>query len=226
MVFSGSGIARAKRFCAVGRASGSSTPRAESRCEAASNPFAHVAVPSGGTCTSGAINTASSGTISPGTYCGNITVTGGITTMQPGTYFIRNGVLDIKSNSELRGSGVTIVLEGTSTLNWSGSSIISLSAQTTGPLAGLTIVSHPTGPKLESTLSGNSTSGPDVKFFGSIYLPNHKLTLTGSAALIMNGDRSKVVSRSVSLGGSSTLVMRADDMADVLDALRELRLLR
>lgn len=145
--------------------------------------------------------------------------------MEPGTYFIRNGVLDIKSNSELRGTGVTIVLEGTSTLNWSGNTRIHLSPQTTGPLAGLTIVSDPNGPKLGSTLSGNNTSGPDAEFFGSIYLPNHQLTLTGSASLIMNGDRSKVVSRAVSLGGSSRLVMRADDMADVLDALRKLRLL-
>lgn len=82
-----------------------------------SDPFADLAEPSPGGCTAHNVDT--SGTISPGVYCGGLKM-GGSATLNPGTYYIVNGDLEfdsigtLKCNCSSTGSGVTFVITGSS----------------------------------------------------------------------------------------------------------------
>ncbi len=81
------------------------------------DPFASLADPAPGGCDWN--DRVTSGTISPGVYCGGLRMSGS-GTLNPGTYYIVNGDLEFSSMGSLRcncsgtGSGVSLVLTGSS----------------------------------------------------------------------------------------------------------------
>jgi hypothetical protein len=163
----------------------------------------------------------------PGVYCNGLTIQGNVT-LTPGTYYINNGVFSVRGSPTITATGVTIVLLGNAYLDWSGSATISLSAPLSGAYAGLIIVSDPNGTPQTSRILGNvSTSVTlDGNFNGSIYLPNQQLVLSGHSKIWLANTGTKVVAKSLAIGGSATVTMGSDDDAETVYITKNLRLIR
>ena len=151
---------------------------------ALADPLAAVQAPTVGACTYTNWHNAST-TLSPGTYCGGITVSGKTTVnFNPGTYVLLGGGLNISGGAEASGSGVTFYNTGNSTYAYkpvsiTGGSITSLAAPRSGPMAGVlffqdrAIVSN-----AQNTVSG----GSGTVFEGALYFPTTPLAYSGSSS--------------------------------------------
>ena len=147
-------------------------------------------------------------TLSPGSYCGGISITGNANiTFSPGTYVLVGGGLNATGNVTLTGSGVTFyntfnTASGYpySPINLTGNLPMTLSAPTSGPLQGMLFFQDrnaPTG-KTES-ITGNSTSN----FTGAVYFPNSTVTYTGNSGA--STQDIAIVADKVNLVGNASL---------------------
>ena len=147
-------------------------------------------VPAGMACGSMASNTVSTSgsitTLRPGCYSGNNQFRfngSGTTVLQPGTYYLNNTDF-IATGGTITGTGVTIILTGTSPgqMNMNGGATLQLSAPTAvgHPYRNLLIMQSPTASNINNSniINGSSTSS----FDGTVYFPNQELTFSGSSA--------------------------------------------
>lgn len=116
-------------------------------------------------------------TLQPGVYCGGIALSGGPTvTLAPGKYIIKNGTFTMSGGGSMTGNGVTIVLVGTSLVNWSGSGTYNLKAPSAGDTAGFVVFQEPTAyPGGKTHISGGGSS----YYEGVIYFPTQQLLVSG-----------------------------------------------
>ncbi len=119
-------------------------------------------------------------TLWPGVYCGGISLTGnGTATLQPGTYYIKNGPFKVTGNRTLNGNGVAFVLTGSAaSLDLGGVSSMSLSAPTTGDYAGFVFFGDRENP---ATGTHKIHGTPLGAFHGIAYFPNATVELKGTA---------------------------------------------
>lgn len=140
------------------------------------NPFAAVTVDYAGLVVDDSnVNLPGSTPLLPGRiYRQSVTINSGTVNLAPGTYYFRNG-FNVNGGT-LTGTGVTLVLaceakcNGSSAIgnfNFNGGTV-NLSAPTTGPYAGLSIVADPTSgdPGVPSRFNANVTLN------GGVYLKN------------------------------------------------------
>ena len=189
------------------------------------DPLASLVAPSVGsipsTCTTTPDTTSEHGytavngaTISPGTYCGGITVSGGKTlNLNPGTYILYGGGLTV-SSSNLVGDGVTFYNTGTASGNtaykpivFSGGSSTSLKAPTTGSLTGILFFqdrSLTANLNQQNTISG--TSGAVIQ--GAMYFPTTPLVYSGGSAV--NTAYSLMVADTLTVSGNSPTTVNAN----------------
>jgi hypothetical protein len=162
--------------------------------------------------------------LSPGVYCGGLSVQSADVVLLPGFYQIQDGPLSLQGNASLTGDGVSILLSGNNAvLDLQGSPKLKLSAMLTGSLAGIAISSNtPASPRLTSTLQGS----PDVSLTGSLWLPGQTLKMQGSPTLTLNGATDKAVAYAFDLHGSPDLIVKADENADRKGGFADLRLVR
>ena len=144
-------------------------------CPAVADPLAARHAPPVGACMY--IDHVISGgtvTLMPGNYCGGLQVTAGASvTLSPGVYVMSNGPLKVDGGSSFTADSAGIYLTGSgATLSFGEDTTISLSAPTTGPMAGLLVYEDrnaPTGQK------HNIYSDNAPKMLGTIYLPRNRL---------------------------------------------------
>jgi hypothetical protein len=86
---------------------------------------------------------------------------------------------------------------------------VTLTAMTTGPLAGIAIAAVPSTPILTSTLQGS----PDLSLTGSLYLPNQRLRMQGSPTVNMLGAKDRLAALSFDLQGSPDITLASSDTA-------------
>ncbi len=171
---------------------GGSTPPT-SGIAAFGDPLAWVPEPTGYSCSSfPGDNINSSVTLSPGTYCGGIKISGSNTnvTFDPGTYVIDGGGLTISSGGTVSGSGVTFYLTGVNKAasnpqDYGGVNInggtVNLSApcnSSGGGIEGMLFFqdrSITSG--VGSVINGNTAS----TFTGAIYFPTTSLQYAGTS---------------------------------------------
>jgi Flp pilus assembly protein TadG len=187
-----------------------------SNCNALQDPLANLTPPSNvnDPCQYNNASYSGDSTLSPGVYCGGITVSGHPTiSFQPGVYILRNGPLKAAGTATLNGTGVGFYLTGTGTvvqlakddLTLSGNVTVNLSAPTSGPLAGIAFYedhSAPTG-DVNSTINGNTS----VNIDGVLYFGNQDLTINGTNN---GGDIvqfSAIVGNTVTMNGSNVFKM-------------------
>jgi hypothetical protein len=156
------------------------------------DPYANVAAPDPGPCT-----TPSGSTLSPATFCGGLSLSGTVT-VNPGVYVIDGGTLKINANAIVTGSGVTFFLTDGATLQINGNSELHLSAPTTGPFAGILFYGDRTQPTAKNTINGNASSA----LTGTIYFPSQEVDFLGNFSG-MNGCM-QVVSDTIYYTGSAT----------------------
>jgi hypothetical protein len=172
------------------------------------DPLAGVPEPTVGTCTpstaSGHGYTSTGGdTISAGTYCGGIIVSGGKTlNLNPGTYVLLGGGLQVSGTSNLIGSGVTFFntvwnesdpladkvgnSQQYKPVVFSGGSATALTAPSSGSLQGIlffqdrNLPSGDTGPSgPQNTISG----GSGATITGAMYFPGTPLYFSGGSSV-------------------------------------------
>jgi hypothetical protein len=156
------------------------------------DPLAHLQAPSIGTCdhTNYSLGGIGIGTLFPGVYCGGITITGlAILHLQPGTYVIRGGGLNVLGASVMTGTGVTFYLTGDSTYPYGGVNILgatvnSLTAPTSGTMEGILFfqdrnISAATAAANPNTIVGASLA----RYEGTFYFPTTKLNYTINASV-------------------------------------------
>jgi hypothetical protein len=168
------------------------------------DPYANVSAPSPGSCAS-TNSWNGTATISPGTYCGGFTLTAGAAvTMQPGTYIIDGGSFSVAGHASLSGTGVTIVLTGTSgnyaTATINGNSTVNLSAPTSGDMSGLVFLQDRND---TSGATSKLVGGTSMSLTGAAYFPTQTLQFAGGSS---NASQcTEVVAQQISFAGSSYL---------------------
>jgi Flp pilus assembly protein TadG len=144
---------------------------------AATDPLAGLPMPAVGSCSYNSFK-ASGGAPSllPGVYCGGLHITGGANaTLMSGVYVIKDGSLTIDSGSTISGNGVGFFLTATApvsnanrpTVYFGTDTHISVSAPTTGPMAGMLLFEDRAMPlgALHAILSNDARN-----LLGTIYL--------------------------------------------------------
>jgi len=94
-------------------------------------------------------------TISPGVYCGSISVTGQASlTLNPGTYVLKNG-LSVGGGTTLTGTGVTLFNQSGS-ISVSGGGVVQLTAPISGTYQGIAIFQDRANTNKLSLVGGGS----------------------------------------------------------------------
>lgn len=128
-------------------------------------------------------------TVSPGSYCGGITVnTNGNVTFSPGTYYLVGGGLNIPAgvSPNLSGDGVTFYNTGNATnqyqpISIQGTPTGSLTAPTTGDMAGILFYQNRNiGVNNQMNyVNGQGRGSNGMIYTGALYFPTTPLTYTG-----------------------------------------------
>jgi Flp pilus assembly protein TadG len=156
------------------------------------DPLARLQPPPVGGCdhTNYSLGLLSIATMNPGTYCGGITLTGAaILNLNPGTYIIRGGGLNILGASLIQGTGVTFYITGDSTYPYKGvniaaASVHSLVAPTSGPLEGILFFQDRTISAATASANPNTIVGAALaRYEGTFYFPTTTLNYTINASV-------------------------------------------
>lgn len=175
---------------------------------AVADPFASLVMPTPSSCTytGFTITGSKSSTISPGTYCGGISISSSPTVkFNPGIYILNGGGLNISGSPKITGDGVVFYNTGTSSgstsygsINITGSPEIKFTAPTSGTYSGMLFMQNPL-----NTRSASIAMSSNSYYAGNIYLPTSALTISGS------GTASKplgiTVAKTLSISGSNRL---------------------
>lgn len=172
------------------------------RSTAIADPFAHFAPvqnafarlsPGAGS----AVNNGSNTTLvlSPGTYS-SWSISGTVT-LTPGIYYV-NGTINVGSQAQISGTGVTIIASGPLSVTGQGQITLSAAAfdATSGAIPGVAFADNSTSP---SSMAGGSAA----TVTGAVYYPNGDLSFAGGSSLGKNC--LEVVAKSISLTGNSSM---------------------
>ncbi len=112
----------------------------------------------------------------PGMYCGDITLTAGAQVhFEPGTYIIRKR-LEVEKGAVMYGNGVGLIFVGKhASLALANDSTVSLSAPSSGVMAGILIYGQPAGAARKFSIISKNAQ----KLTGTVYLPDDVLTVGG-----------------------------------------------
>lgn len=150
-------------------------------------------------------------TLSPGTYCGGMSLKGTVD-LAPGTYYIKGGDLQINASATVTGDDVTLVLtnDGSdfATINKiNGGANVELEAPTTGDFAGLAIIQDRDAPSCTGGGCNRVNGGSDLNIKGAIYIPNQSIDFTGNSDVTNNPNDGclQIVARQVLFSGNSAL---------------------
>ena len=185
------------------------SPGVEDDCKALEDPLAHMAMPTPGACQYNNEVYSNTTTISPGVYCGGITVNGGgDVTMLPGLYTIRDGGFRVSGNASISGNGVSIYLEGaTSFVDISGGGTVDLVASANDPLAGILFArdrSDPPGTVHKFAGGGN------MNYAGVIYFPNDDVKFNGNGSGTTLLPATYFIANTFEFDGNGSLTMGND----------------
>jgi Flp pilus assembly protein TadG len=136
--------------------------------------------------------------LTPGCYK-NFKFTGNSTyNLAAGVYYLDSTNFDVQGGVTVKGTGVTIVLTGTTpgTVSTNGNSIIQLSAPTSGTYANMLFIGMGTS---DNTINGNNTSFYD----GAMYFPNSTVNFSGSSGAMTQC--AMVVANYVNFSGNANL---------------------
>jgi len=147
----------------------------------------------------------------PGVYCGgiNLAQSGGQANavFQPGVYILRNGGLVTGGSTTATGTGVSLYLSGTGDISLNNSTNLTITAPTSGEMAGIAIYqdhSQPTG-TVTNYFQGNSA----LNFTGVLYFGTQNVYVNGSSSNNSAGYTSMIVN-ALEYEGYSTLYLNSN----------------
>ena len=176
------------------------------------DPLAYLEAPRVGNCDhSGWTRAAGAHTISPGVYCGGITLHGRArVNMTPGLYVIRGGGVKARSRAQLSGRGVTFYLTGDgqhrfAPIHFERGTQSRLSAPTSGAYAGILFFQDRSmNPEQTHRFASRGKSFLE----GALYFPTQIVRLEGSTT--QEARYTLIVSRLLQVDGGGILNVRND----------------
>lgn len=156
--------------------------------------------------------------LSPGTYCGGLTVDGQNVTFLPGIYILKDGPLTFKNGAQASAQDVSFVLHGVdAVVTVETGSYVNIKAPRTGPTAGLAFFQDqnvktaglkktelpPTGVNLLS-------SGGELNVTGTMYFPTQALEVIGNSVLGANAPATSFIAHQVTFAGETQAEVRVD----------------
>lgn len=138
-------------------------------------------------------------TLSPGTYCGGLSLNGDYK-LEPGVYVVKGGSFDVGSQAVVRGEGVTIYLAEDATVGMNGGADIKLSAPTSGTYSGILFFGARDNAGAPRAIFNG---GANSELTGAIYFPTQDIDYRGNFAG-KNGC-TQVVGRTVSWSGNTSI---------------------
>ena len=206
---SGGSTLTAARNCFVGgvKQGLSRIKTAPEQCGMRPDPFSSMTV-SSGACTFNNFRGSKTVTLTPGVYCGGITLTGGAQVeVTPGIYVIRDGRFVMSGGGTMHGDGVTFVIEGASTVNLSGGGNYWLRAPKTGPTASFIFFQKANAsPGQTAVMSG----GGDLYYEGIIYFPTQNVRVSGGGSTTTTSPFTAYIGNTFNYSGGSTLNINVD----------------
>lgn len=175
------------------------------------DPYEDLEVPEHSTCDERNMRVNSSTTLSPGTYCGGIDISGNNDVeFEPGVYIIDGGDFKVTGGGQLYGEGVTFIMTGSGNsyaeVDISGSRVVEFSPPMAGEdWAGITFFQDRDAPQndhYQNKIVGTS----DILIDGVMYFPAQGLWFGGDTT-ILAGDSpcTKMIARTVTLAGNPRL---------------------
>lgn len=166
----------------------SATPTPQTGTATVVNPLASVQMPppSVPACTyTGLFVVTGTMTLSPGVYCGGISITNASNTanLLPGTYILAGGGLTVTNSGRINGTEVTLI-------NTTGSYAFKpftfgtgckakLSAPTSGTYEGILLFQDPAAPSTPNNVFACASDNPP-ELTGTVYMPNSTMEFNGS----------------------------------------------
>lgn len=175
---------------------------------AIADPYANSNFPAFFACTEQNFKANNNVTISPGVYCGGISVNAGATlTLQPGIYYLDGGGLQVNGGAAVVGSQVTLVFSSknrndfaTATIN--GNATINLTSPSSGPTAGIVIFGDR---RIPAGTSFKFNGGSTQYLGGAIYVPTGEVSFAGGAGT--STSCTQLIARSIVFTGNSQFAL-------------------
>jgi hypothetical protein len=213
LVSEGGSLIKAQLTCSGGGKVGGESnyaPKPILDCPPVKDPLASRPPPSVGPCkATSLVIKGSSETLTPGTYCGGLTVgAGGSVKLMPGVYAFKNGPLLVQANGTLTGEDVGLFFTGaSSTLTFTGAAKVSLSAPKDGPMAGLLIFEDRNNP-----IDGNFAISSNFtrKLLGTIYIPRGNFIVHANDRVADQSAYTVIVAKRIKLHSGPNLVVNSN----------------
>jgi Flp pilus assembly protein TadG len=212
---------KASVICSAGGSdvSGTATvdPRPITDCPAIADPLASRPAPAFGGCDHNALQIKDQNkTLDPGVYCGGLIITGtSIVTLNPGTYVIKDGMLQVSGSATMGGDGVAFFITGKSAgkINFAANTHIQLTAPDGGPMAGLLFFEDR---GLTVKLKHRITSNDARKLIGTIYFPVGDLIVDAKEAVADQSAYTAIIVQHLELNMGPNLVLNSNyDLTDI-----------
>jgi Flp pilus assembly protein TadG len=202
----GGAIVKAATINIVGNYSGTGfTPTPITGASYVNDPLADLAPPTVEKCDfNKEVKVDSPMTLSPGTYCGGLTVTAqGVATVQPGVYIIKSG-LTVLGGGTLKGDGVMFYLTQSpyGPVNFAGTSIIQLTAPKSGTYSGILFFGDRTV-TLPAGKTNKFAGTADSYLTGALYFPSQSMTFVGTTG--MAAQKVMLIADTVEIQGTVTI---------------------
>jgi hypothetical protein len=193
--------------------SGTLSPTPQTGAKSLPDPLASVASPTFSACThtNWQMNSSTGSlTLSPGTYCGGLTISGGsglTATFNPGLYIVTGGI-NWNAQVNVVGSGVTFYFtEGGGSsygqVTISGQVTVNLSAPTSTSAGGITGILFFGDRAWDSTSQNvNINGGSSTKLEGILYFPTTGVIVTGGTTC--NGNYLGLVADNITVNGGAS----------------------
>ena len=195
----------AASFCANGGINGDNFyPIALQGCAQIDDPFDHMEAPNLGGCdfTNKKIQQGTH-TLTPGVYCKGISISGGSVTFAPGIYTFRDGPFKVTGNAHIEGEHVLFHMDGRRAEIAFGSQVSAdFTAMEDGNWAGFLFFQQ-SGSAYTSDSEMNG--GSSIKMHGTVYLPHHRLKLSGDGNMGVTSDHMAFIADTFEFKGNGIL---------------------
>ena len=184
LVVGGSAQISAQKVLSAGGISGEQNIQAqtvEAHQPVVRDPYADVPLPSYNSAKCDYTNYTAKKTVilSPGVYCGGLSLNAGaVVNLTPGTYIMNGGSLSVNGGATLAGNGVTLVFTSGANATINGGAVVNLTAPTSGTMAGIVVYAD------RNTPAGTAfkfNGGAQQYFGGAVYVPTGAISFAGGA---------------------------------------------
>jgi Flp pilus assembly protein TadG len=178
------------------------------------DPFAELPMPAVGSCNYTNKKVNGTATLTPGVYCGGITINAGAkVTLDPGLYVVRGGGISISSTATVAGDGVTFFNTGGASYAYdiitvNGGAAVTLTAPSSGATKGILFFDDRAyGASIGKKHTFNG--GTSVNLTGAMYFANTDLHLVGN--FTGAGNNMILVAKNITINGNVDFVERDVD---------------